>query len=149
MLSVVAPSRPIFLQGFILCRSSIVERLTIARLSGVLLSTQFGFMKMVLLHLYQGCFLYANCNDSEQTRVLLTSAAYVHLKHADVSKYTRNLSPASRAILLSGPAGYLKLPNCIPPYLDSLISLAWFTISVFSMDRALPTDACKGLSSSL
>ncbi|GMY30439.1 nuclear valosin-containing protein-like [Fagus crenata] len=41
---------------------------------------------------------------SEQTRVLLTSAAYVHLKHADFSKYTRNLSPASRAILLSGPA---------------------------------------------
>ncbi|KAK1588945.1 hypothetical protein Q3G72_028903 [Acer saccharum] len=41
---------------------------------------------------------------SEQTRVLLTSAAYVHLKHAEVSKYTRNLSPASRAILLSGPA---------------------------------------------
>ncbi|KAL5814263.1 hypothetical protein ACOSQ4_024904 [Xanthoceras sorbifolium] len=41
---------------------------------------------------------------SEQTRVLLTSAAYVHLKHAEVSKYTRNLSPASRTILLSGPA---------------------------------------------
>ncbi|XP_027340718.1 putative cell division cycle ATPase [Abrus precatorius] len=41
---------------------------------------------------------------SEQTRVLLTSAAYVHLKHADVSKYTRNLAPASRTILLSGPA---------------------------------------------
>ncbi|GAA0171550.1 hypothetical protein LIER_25554 [Lithospermum erythrorhizon] len=41
---------------------------------------------------------------SEQTRVLLTSAAYVHLKHLDVSKHTRNLSPASRAILLSGPA---------------------------------------------
>ncbi|KAJ0049648.1 hypothetical protein Pint_15074 [Pistacia integerrima] len=41
---------------------------------------------------------------SEQTRVLLTSAAYVHLKHAEVSKFTRNLSPASRAILLSGPA---------------------------------------------
>ncbi|KAK1322151.1 Katanin p60 ATPase-containing subunit A1 [Acorus calamus] len=41
---------------------------------------------------------------SEQTRVLLTSAAYVHLKQADFSKYTRNLSPASRAILLSGPA---------------------------------------------
>ncbi|AAF24564.1 F22C12.12 [Arabidopsis thaliana] len=42
--------------------------------------------------------------DDEQTRVLLTSAAYVHLKHFDASKYTRNLSPASRAILLSGPA---------------------------------------------
>ncbi|KAK8510315.1 hypothetical protein V6N13_026549 [Hibiscus sabdariffa] len=41
---------------------------------------------------------------SEQTQALLTSAAYVHLKHADVSKYTRNLSPASQAILLSGPA---------------------------------------------
>ncbi|EYU19606.1 hypothetical protein MIMGU_mgv1a001750mg [Erythranthe guttata] len=40
---------------------------------------------------------------SERTRVLLTSAAYVHLKHLDVSKHTRNLSPASRAILLSGP----------------------------------------------
>ncbi|CAN6464620.1 unnamed protein product [Victoria cruziana] len=41
---------------------------------------------------------------NEQTRVVLTSAAYVHLKQADLSKYTRNLSPASRAILLSGPA---------------------------------------------
>lgn len=41
---------------------------------------------------------------SEQTRVLLTSAAYVHLKHAEVSRYTRNLAPASRTILLSGPA---------------------------------------------
>ncbi|KAL7183697.1 hypothetical protein ACSBR2_025974 [Camellia fascicularis] len=41
---------------------------------------------------------------SEWTQVLLTSAAYVHLNHLDVSKYTRNLSPASRAILLSGPA---------------------------------------------
>ncbi|PKA63375.1 Katanin p60 ATPase-containing subunit A1 [Apostasia shenzhenica] len=45
-----------------------------------------------------------NCNsDCEQTRVVLTSAAFVHLKQADFSKYTRNLSPASRAILLSGP----------------------------------------------
>ncbi|XP_058096112.1 uncharacterized protein LOC131241327 [Magnolia sinica] len=42
---------------------------------------------------------------SEQTRVLLTSAAYVHLKQADFFKHTRNLSPASRTILLSGPAG--------------------------------------------
>ncbi|KAK9075367.1 hypothetical protein SSX86_003690 [Deinandra increscens subsp. villosa] len=43
---------------------------------------------------------------SERTRWLLTSAAYVHLKHLDVTKYTRNLSPASRAILLSGPAEF-------------------------------------------
>lgn len=41
---------------------------------------------------------------SEQTRVVLTSAAYVHLKQAEISKYTRNLAPASRTILLSGPA---------------------------------------------
>ncbi|KAK3198725.1 hypothetical protein Dsin_022140 [Dipteronia sinensis] len=45
----------------------------------------------------------------EQTRVQLTSAAYVHLKHAEVSKYTRNLSLASLAILLSGPAGLVLL----------------------------------------
>lgn len=41
---------------------------------------------------------------SEKTRVLLTGAAYVHLKQLDISKHTRNLSPASRTILLSGPA---------------------------------------------
>ncbi|KAK6158302.1 hypothetical protein DH2020_005616 [Rehmannia glutinosa] len=41
---------------------------------------------------------------SEQTRVLLTSAAFVHLKKADFTKHTRNLSPASQTILLSGPA---------------------------------------------
>ncbi|XP_030475168.1 cell division control protein 48 homolog C-like [Syzygium oleosum] len=41
---------------------------------------------------------------SEQTRALLTSVAYVHLKHSDFSKHARNLSPASRTILLSGPA---------------------------------------------
>lgn len=38
----------------------------------------------------------------------LTSAAYFHLKQADFSKHTRNLSPASRAILLSGPTGMLS-----------------------------------------
>ncbi|KAE9617412.1 putative microtubule-severing ATPase [Lupinus albus] len=40
---------------------------------------------------------------SERTRALMSSAAYVHLKSQDFSKHTRNLSPASRAILLSGP----------------------------------------------
>ncbi|KAG2319338.1 hypothetical protein Bca52824_012551 [Brassica carinata] len=40
---------------------------------------------------------------SEKTRHLLTSAAYVHLKQFDISKHTRNLAPASKAILLSGP----------------------------------------------
>ncbi|GJR83283.1 putative adenosinetriphosphatase [Tanacetum coccineum] len=41
---------------------------------------------------------------SEQTRSLLTSAAFVYLKNIDFSKHTRNLAPASRTILLSGPA---------------------------------------------
>ncbi|CAB79602.1 putative protein [Arabidopsis thaliana] len=41
---------------------------------------------------------------SEKTRLLLTSAAYVHLKQSDISKHTRNLAPGSKAILLSGPA---------------------------------------------
>ena len=46
-----------------------------------------------------------NGHDSKQTRVLLTSAAHFHLRQSDFSKHTRNLTPASRAILLSGPAG--------------------------------------------
>ncbi|KAF3650813.1 SLAC1, putative isoform 1 [Capsicum annuum] len=41
---------------------------------------------------------------SEQTRVLLTSASFVNLTNANFAKHTRNLSPASRTILLSGPA---------------------------------------------
>ncbi|VFQ66089.1 unnamed protein product [Cuscuta campestris] len=41
---------------------------------------------------------------SERLRELLTSAAYVHLNHMDMSRHTQNLPPASRAILLSGPA---------------------------------------------
>ncbi|GJR01244.1 putative reverse transcriptase domain-containing protein [Tanacetum coccineum] len=42
----------------------------------------------------------------ERTRWLLTSAACFHLKPVDVSKHTRNLSPASRSILLSGPGEF-------------------------------------------
>ncbi|MCO5607363.1 hypothetical protein L7F22_061559 [Adiantum nelumboides] len=42
---------------------------------------------------------------SEQTRVLLTNAAFVHLKQLQFSKFTRNLSPASRTVLLTGPTG--------------------------------------------
>ncbi|CAN1254151.1 Uncharacterized AAA domain-containing protein C24B10.10c [Linum perenne] len=62
---------------------------------------------------------------SEQTRVLLTSAAYVHLKHAEVSKYTRNLSPASRTILLSGPAETYQqmLVKALAHYFDAKLLL--------------------------
>ncbi|XVE57977.1 hypothetical protein DITRI_Ditri04bG0132600 [Diplodiscus trichospermus] len=62
---------------------------------------------------------------SEQTQALLTSAAYVHLKHADVSKYTRNLSPASQAILLSGPAELYQqmLAKALAHYFESKLLL--------------------------
>ncbi|XVF51400.1 hypothetical protein PTKIN_Ptkin04bG0182300 [Pterospermum kingtungense] len=62
---------------------------------------------------------------SEQTQALLTSAAYVHLKHADVSKYTRNLSPASQAILLSGPAELYQqmLARALAHYFESKLLL--------------------------
>ena len=67
-------------------------------------------------------FLSINGYDSEQTRVLLTSAAYVHLKHSDFSKHTRNLAPASRAILLSGPAGMLSGICSLTLHLDIYVS---------------------------
>ncbi|KAJ8649413.1 hypothetical protein MRB53_002436 [Persea americana] len=62
---------------------------------------------------------------SEQTRVLLTSAAYVNLKEADISKYTRNLSPASRAILLSGPAELYQqmLAKALAEYFEAKLLL--------------------------
>ncbi|XP_061351625.1 uncharacterized protein LOC133296621 isoform X2 [Gastrolobium bilobum] len=62
---------------------------------------------------------------SERTRVLLTSAAYVHLKHLNYSKHTRNLSPASRAILLSGPAELYQqmLARALAHYFESKLLL--------------------------
>ncbi|RHN53557.1 putative adenosinetriphosphatase [Medicago truncatula] len=70
---------------------------------------------------------------SEQTRVLLTSAAYVHLKHAEVSKYTRNLAPASRTILLSGPAELYQqvLAKALTHYFEAKLLL--FDVTDFSL----------------
>jgi len=46
---------------------------------------------------------------SDQTREVLISAAFVHLKNAELLKHVRNLSAASHAILLSGPTeAYLQ-----------------------------------------
>uniref|UniRef100_A0ACD5T6S6 Uncharacterized protein n=1 Tax=Avena sativa TaxID=4498 RepID=A0ACD5T6S6_AVESA len=56
-------------------------------------------------------FHHLHCYLSEQTKEVLISAAFLHLKQADLSKHIRNLSAASRAILLSGPT---------EPYLQSL-----------------------------
>ncbi|XP_047156292.1 uncharacterized protein LOC124827307 [Vigna umbellata] len=74
---------------------------------------------------------------SEQTRVLLTSVAYVHLKHADVSKYTRNLAPASRTILLSGPAELYQqmLAKALAHYFEAkllLLDLTDFSLKIQS-----------------
>ncbi|VVA11207.1 Hypothetical predicted protein [Prunus dulcis] len=73
----------------------------------------------------------------ERTRMLLTSAAYVHLKHSDLSKHTRNLSPASRAILLSGPAElyHQMLAKALAHYFESkllLLDITDFSIKIQS-----------------
>ncbi|KAL3844534.1 hypothetical protein ACJIZ3_001937 [Penstemon smallii] len=62
---------------------------------------------------------------NEQTRVLLTSAAFVHLKKGDYTKHTRNLSPASRTILLSGPAELYQqmLVKALAHYFDAKLLL--------------------------
>lgn len=74
-------------------------------------------------------------NCSERTRLLLTSAAYVHLKEFDISKHTRNLAPASRAILLSGPAELYQqmLAKALSHYFESkllLLDVTDFSIKV-------------------
>ncbi|XP_062074468.1 ribosome biogenesis ATPase RIX7 [Humulus lupulus] len=84
---------------------------------------------------------------SEQTRVLLTSAAYVHLKHAEVSKYTRNLSPASRAILLSGPAELYQqmLARALAHYFEAkllLLDVTDFSLKIQSKYGSSNNGSC-------
>ncbi|KAI3501358.1 hypothetical protein L1887_29224 [Cichorium endivia] len=74
---------------------------------------------------------------SEQTRVLLTSAAFVYLKNIDFSKHTRNLSPASRTILLSGPAELYQqmLAKALAHYFEAkllLLDVTDFSLKVQS-----------------
>ncbi|ESW15497.2 hypothetical protein PHAVU_007G076300 [Phaseolus vulgaris] len=61
---------------------------------------------------------------SERVRFSLTSAGYVYLKQ-DFSKHMRNLCPASRAILLSGPAELYqqKLTQALAHYFGSKLLL--------------------------
>ncbi|KAG2333045.1 hypothetical protein Bca52824_004225 [Brassica carinata] len=73
----------------------------------------------------------------ERTRVLLTSSAYVHLKEFDISKHTRNLAPASKAILLSGPAEFYQqmLAKALSHYCESkllLLDITDFSIKIQS-----------------
>ncbi|XP_010537130.1 PREDICTED: putative ribosome biogenesis ATPase nvl [Tarenaya hassleriana] len=74
---------------------------------------------------------------SERTRVLLTSAAYVHLKQYDISKHTRNLAPASKAILLSGPSEFYQqmLARALAHYFESkllLLDITDFSVKIQS-----------------
>ncbi|KAK8337904.1 hypothetical protein V6Z11_A09G219100 [Gossypium hirsutum] len=83
---------------------------------------------------------------SEQTRTLLTSAAYVHLKHADVSKYTRNLSPASKALLLSGPSELYQqmLARALAHYFESkllLLDVTDFSLRIHNK-YGTPKESC-------
>ncbi|KAK6130003.1 hypothetical protein DH2020_036252 [Rehmannia glutinosa] len=77
---------------------------------------------------------------SEQTRVLLSSAAFVHLKKADFIKHTRNLSPASRTILLSGPAELYQqmLAKALAHYFEAKLLLLDVTdFSLKSFKRSI------------
>ncbi|CAL4909761.1 unnamed protein product [Urochloa decumbens] len=65
---------------------------------------------------------------SDKTKEVLISAAFVHLKKAELSKHIRNLSAASRSILLSGPT---------EPYLQSLAK----ALSHYFKARLLILDA--------
>ncbi|KAK8480004.1 hypothetical protein V6N12_000670 [Hibiscus sabdariffa] len=79
---------------------------------------------------------------SERTRVLLTSAAYVQLKNNDVSRHTRNLSPVSRAILLSGPA-VLEEVNFGEDSRGNE-QLVWFLVNPFAKRRNKWPMECSG-----
>ncbi|KAK7270455.1 hypothetical protein RIF29_23604 [Crotalaria pallida] len=74
---------------------------------------------------------------SERTRVLLTSAGYVHLKQHHFSKHMRNLSPASRTILLSGPSELYQqmLARALAHYFESkflLLDITDFSLKMQS-----------------
>jgi len=90
---------------------------------------------------------------SDQTRVLLTNAAYLHFNRAEISKHTKNLSPASRAILLSGPAEpYLQmLAKALAHYFEAkllLLDVTDFSLKVQSKYGGGADTLSKSMSSS-
>lgn len=73
---------------------------------------------------------------SDQTKEVLISAAFVHLRKAELSKHIRNLSAASRAILLSGPTGWspqalksIRFESCCSATLCLLMVILLLTAS--------------------
>ncbi|KAG5004946.1 hypothetical protein JHK86_029085 [Glycine max] len=73
---------------------------------------------------------------SERIRFVLTSTGYVYLKQ-DFSKHLRNLHPASRAILLSGPAEPYQqnLARALAHYFKSKLLLLDITDFLLEMQR--------------
>ncbi|KAG4395121.1 hypothetical protein GLYMA_20G163900v4 [Glycine max] len=73
---------------------------------------------------------------SERIRFVLTSTGYVYLKQ-DFSKHLRNLRPASRAILLSGPAEPYQqnLARALAHYFESKLLLLDITDFSLEMQR--------------
>ncbi|RDX58160.1 hypothetical protein CR513_62544, partial [Mucuna pruriens] len=82
--------------------------------------------------------------------VLLTSAAFVYLKHLHFSKHTRNISPASKAILLSGPPELYQqmLARALAHYFESkLLLLDIIDFSVKSFRRSISEVTLERMSS--
>nr|XP_017241979.1 PREDICTED: peroxisome biosynthesis protein PAS1-like [Daucus carota subsp. sativus] len=80
---------------------------------------------------------------SERIRMLLMSAAYVHLNHSDVSKHTRNLSAASSAILLSSVSElyHQMLAKALSHYFKAKLLL--LDVTDFSMKMQGKYGSCK------
>ncbi|GAU32328.1 hypothetical protein TSUD_43710 [Trifolium subterraneum] len=72
---------------------------------------------------------------SEKVKILLTSAGFVHLTQHRLSKHTRNLSPISQSILLSGPAEFYqeKLAKALAHYFES--KLLVLDVNSFSSEK--------------
>ncbi|MED6222624.1 hypothetical protein PIB30_066053 [Stylosanthes scabra] len=84
---------------------------------------------------------------SEKTRVLLTSAGYVHLKQQHFSKHMRNLSPVSRAILLTGPAEIYQqmLVKALAHFFESkllLLDITEFSLKMQSKYGCSRKESC-------
>jgi len=104
------------------------------------------------LHIWHPWFL--DVDGSEQTKTLLTSAAFVHLKHAEVSKFTKNLSPGSRTVLLSGPTGMRSF--CLMKNHFSIVPCAYSSHCCLELMlhcliscRTLPAIGCQSSSTLL
>ncbi|KAL5069782.1 hypothetical protein RYX36_020670 [Vicia faba] len=79
---------------------------------------------------------------SERIKILLTSAGYFHLRQHDLSNHTTNLSPLSRAILLSEPIElyHYMLAKALANCFES--KLLYLDIDYFSL-KMQDKDGCS------